>query len=58
MPGAGGKSPVGQYDHGVAIEDELILSADQIRVGDDGAGLASSIATEFESNIVFVALVG
>ena len=44
-------------DHGrVAVEDQLVLAADGIHVGDDGACLSGSAPQKRQANIVLIAL--
>ncbi len=49
---------VGGDDEGVAVEDELVLPADQVHVGQHRAGLAGPLLAEGEAHVVLVSLVG
>ena len=48
---------LGVDHHRVAIEDELILTSDQIHIGDSAAGLNSPFAAESATHVSLVALV-
>lgn len=55
-PGEDGSGSV--HDHAVAVEDQVVLAADEIDVGDDGVGLDRPARDEREPHLVLVALVG
>ncbi len=50
--------PVLADDEGVAVEDEFVLPADGVDVGDGAPGLRGAARDEFEADVVLVALVG
>ena len=51
LGGPGDDGAVGGDDHGVAVEDELVLTADLVDVGDGGAGLGGPVADDGEAGL-------
>ena len=58
LGGAGEHGAVGGDDEGVAVEDQLVLPADEVDVGQHRAGLAGPLLAQREADVVLVALVG
>ena len=54
---AGEQRAVGVDDERVAVEDELVLAADHVDVGERAAGLARPPRAQLEAHVVLVALV-
>jgi hypothetical protein len=50
-------SPPGGHDHRVAVEDQLVLAADQIHVRDGGARLRRPALDQRQAYVVLVQLV-
>src|SRR5690606_2894501 len=49
---------VGSHDHGVAVEDQVVLAADDVDVGDGGSGLGGAAFHQGQSGVVLVAFEG
>src|SRR5690606_22247518 len=57
LGGAGEQAPVGVDDEGAAVEDEFVLAADEVDVGDGGLGFAGPPGAQPEARVAFAALV-
>ncbi len=55
---AGEDHPVGADDHRVAVEDQLVLPADHVEVGQRAPGLGGPAAHQLEPGVVLLPLVG
>ena len=55
---AGEHRAVGGHDDRVAVEDQVVLAADHVDVGERAAGLGRPAGDELAAHVVLVALVG